>query len=332
MSKLPAGRSQTFRTSGGKAACATVASHIERMETKHHSGDMARTSHFILLLSASLAASSWTCSRQARESATQTARAQTSASLSPSPSPTPSPSKPSQVERIDRTWASRFKFATKSIAKKHQGNRGYEISVDFPQIRKARTSSTRKFNRWMRTKILGYVAQFRRLERAAEVHDKRKKLPPLDISESLELSCRVYYSDERLISLRLTHTVMAMGQMHKIAYYETINYDLKKDRLLSLKDLYRSQRGYLRTVSAYCRNELKRKYQTELTNDQWIDEGTIPQRNNFANWNIVADGILLSFEDYQVGSHAFGQPELIVPYAVLKHMMLRRSLAAKFLK
>jgi hypothetical protein len=181
----------------------------------------------------------------------------------------------------------------------------------------------------MLRKIRSYVTQFAGLERAAEIHDKKRHLKKPGIDESLEIGFLVYHSNDRLISLRLTHTVMALGQMHPIDYYETINYDLKKQRDLNARDLFRH--GYLKAFSAYSRQDLGDNY--EIINDNWFNEGTAPRARNFKNWNIVPDGILISFEDYQVSSHSFGQPELIVPYARIRPVMrprLMRSLVNEF--
>jgi len=166
----------------------------------------------------------------------------------------------------------------------------------------------------MRRKILGYVNEFKGLEQAAEAHDKRKRLPPALITEGLEISHRVYYSDDVLISLRLTHTVMAIGQMHPIDYYETINYDLRKEGPLRERDLFK--RGYLKVFSNYARKELEEKYDLRSMDD-WLKRGTAPTKDNFKNWNIVPDGILIAFEDYQIASHSFGQAEMIIPYSIL---------------
>lgn len=266
------------------------------------------------------------CSHQASQSIGQNNQAVSASSGAPSPVPTPTSGKPAQAEQIDKTWPSKFKFETKSINKKHEGNRGYEISVDYPRIADARTPSTRRFNRWISKKIHSYVAEFKGLEEAAEIHDKRKRLPPLGISESLEIDYLVYYSDNTLISLRLTHTVMAMGQMHPVDYYETINYDLRKGRLLHPLDVFR--RGYLKVWAEFSRRQLKEQYDLA---DEWSKRGTMPEEENFKNWNVVPDGILLSFEDYQIGAHSFGQAEMVIPYAELYRVVRDRGIASQFM-
>jgi hypothetical protein len=253
------------------------------------------------------------------------------ASLSPSPIPTPSPTKPLQAEQIDKTWSSKFSFQAESISRKHEGLRSYDISVDCPLIMNARTPKTRRFNRWMLRKIRGYVTQFESLERAAEIHDRRKRLKKVEIDESLEILYQVYYSDERLISLRLSHIVMALGQMHPIDYYETINYDLQKGHDLHPTEVFR--RRYLKAFSAYAREELKNKYDLDAEwSNEWLKRGTRPYEHNFKNWNITPDGILISFEDYQIAPHAFGQAEMIIPFQQLKRVIRSDSVYASFIR
>jgi hypothetical protein len=108
---------------------------------------------------------------------------------------------------------------------------------------------------------------------------------------------------------------MALGQMHPVDYYETINYDLALRRPLRAGDAFRP--GYLKVLSKYTRRHLKEKYEKDFSKDEWLSEGTAAKRDNFPNWNIVPEGVLISFEDYQIAAHSFGQLELIVPYREL---------------
>lgn len=248
----------------------------------------------------------------------------------PAPLPTSVSAKPSQARPIEKAWSSKYEFATRTISKTHEGNRGYKISVRYPEIKPALTPPTKKFNHWIRSKVRGYVAEFKTLEQAAESHDKRKRLAPSPIREGLSIDYRLYYSDNQLITLRLTHSVMAIGQMHPIDYYETINFDLRRNRALKPRDVFK--RGYLTVFATYSRKELKDKYDLQYTDDDWIRSGTIPVKSNFDNWNIVPDGILISFEDYQVAAHAFGQAEMIIPYAELRRVLRSDSIARDFVK
>ncbi|HKR58162.1 MAG TPA: RsiV family protein [Pyrinomonadaceae bacterium] len=233
------------------------------------------------------------------------------------------PQKPVQSRPIETEWKNRFTFKTHSISEKHDGYCPYELSAEYPEAA-SNNIAVKRFNRWIKRKVLSDVARFRRLELRAEPRARRLGKP--SITEGLELTFRMYYSDKWLISFRLTHSVMAAGHMHPIDYYETINYDLRQGRPLRAGDLFK--RGYLKAFSEFSRKWLSETY--EIPNENWFREGTAPRTRNFPNWNVVPDGILISFEDYQVSSHNFGQPELIVPYPKLKRALRRNPLINGF--
>jgi hypothetical protein len=228
--------------------------------------------------------------------------------------------KPTQAQSIQKRWKNIFAVKTHSISEKHEGYCPYEISAEYPEAI-SRKPAVKKFNKWIKRKILADVKRFRWLELRAE--PRAKKEGRKSLTEGLGLFFEIYFANERLISLRLTHQVMAAGQMHPIDYYETINYDLRKQRSLVARDVFR--RGYLKVFSSYSRKYLTDTY--EISNDDWLNEGTRARRYNFENWTLVPDGVLISFEDYQVSSHSFGQPELIIPYSRLRRVLRTRGFA-----
>jgi Protein of unknown function (DUF3298) len=214
-----------------------------------------------------------------------------------------------QAEQINKKWPNKYTFTSASIATTVAGA---ELKAEYPRAKATGDLKLKRFNRWIRTKILGYVARFKHVARINNRHGHW-------IEMGLDLSYEVFYSDDELISMRLTHGVMEAGQMHPINYYETINYDLQRGRQLRIRDVFR--RGYLKVFSSYSRKWLGETY--EIPNDEWFERGTAPNAHNFSDWNLVPDGVLISFEDYQVSSHSFGQPELVVPYSELQRVIRR---------
>ena len=245
---------------------------------------------------------------------------QITSNISSKATPTPqvltdtAPQKPVQSRPIEMEWKNSFKFKSHSISEKHDGYCPYEMSAEYPEAI-SKNIAVKRFNGWIKRRVLADVARFRNLELRAEPRARRSG--KRSITEGLEINFVMYYSDDWLLSFRLTHRVMAAGQMHPINYYETINYDLRKSRPLRALDVFK--RGYLVVFSRYSRNWLSENY--EIPSQNWFMEGTAPRVKNFPDWNILPDGILISFEDYQVSSHNFGQPELIVPYHELKKVL-----------
>jgi hypothetical protein len=144
-------------------------------------------------------------------------RQQLANDVSSTPAPTPqvftqtAPQKPTQARPIEKDWKNRFTFKTHSISQRHDSYCPYELSAEYPEAG-SKNISVKRFNRWIKRKVLGDVARFRGLELRAEPRARRegKRL----ITEGLELTFDMYYSNDQLISFRLTHRVMAAGQMH----------------------------------------------------------------------------------------------------------------------
>lgn len=84
----------------------------------------------------------------------------------------------------------------------------------------------------------------------------------------------------------------------------------------------------MKHLSDYSRKYLTDRY--EISDKAWLDNGTKPKVDNFLNWNIVPDGVLLSFEDYQVGPHSFGQPEFVAPFNELGGTVRQNTLEKLF--
>ena len=243
----------------------------------------------------------------------------TAPSAIPAAIPNSTPAKPQQAQPLQTTWANKYAFETKSLNWKAD----YELSAEYPEF-SVRFAKLRRFNEWIKKRVLGHAARFRRLAEA-ERHGGKRKIPPIE--QGLALTFTMYYSDSNLISLRLTHRVMEAGQMHPINYYETINYDLQRGRPLRVDEVFKW--GYLKELSTFSRNYLTETY--ELAADDWVRAGTAPRRANFSNWNLVPDGVLLSFEDYQVNAHSFGQPEFVVPFSSLQGVIRRNSIADRLM-
>lgn len=279
---------------------ASVEYHVASARTESHLVHVKKLLAIVALLLLIVLKSTWP-----DQATVQTATQRTS---TPAPESSPTPRSFDQAEPIKEVWPNYFTFTEHSIPSRSFDEDGYDLKVEYPQVSSDKPEA-RRFNRWIKDKVLGYAKEFKTLA-DAEQRRKHKKRPLL---WGLNLSYVVYYSNENLVSLRLTHSLMEAGQMHPIAYYETINFDLKKGRPLRARDIFK--RGYLNKFSTYSRKHLMDHY-VNLHEDE-VKRGTEPRISSFANWNLVPDGVLLSFEDYQVGAHSFGQPEFVVPFTAL---------------
>lgn len=86
------------------------------------------------------------------------------------------------------------------------------------------------------------------------------------------------------------------GAAHPGSYSITLNYDLGQGRELALADLFLPNSNHLETIANYCKAQLSK----ELFFEGPFVDGANPTLENYRDWNITADGLLITFGEYQV--------------------------------
>ena len=107
------------------------------------------------------------------------------------------------------------------------------------------------------------------------------------------------------------------GAAHPGRYTITLNYDLGQGRELALADLFLPNTNYLEVISKDCIAELSKQPFFEGP----FAEGAQPTPENYRNWNITNDGLLITFDEYQVAPYAAGPQTVVVPYRELQGML-----------
>lgn len=117
-----------------------------------------------------------------------------------------------------------------------------------------------------------------------------------------------------LWSFKFDFSVYLAGGAHPYSYSLTVNYDLGQGRQLALSDLFLPNSNYLEVISSYCINELNKR---EIGFDIF-SEGAAPTLENYHNWNITNEGLMITFDQAQVTASAAGPQTIIVPYTALQ--------------
>jgi hypothetical protein len=111
---------------------------------------------------------------------------------------------------------------------------------------------------------------------------------------------------------------------HPYHHHFVLNYDLNNNEKINLDDLFSPDADYLPVLSSYTSSVLNRR----LRDKQMIADGTAPKPENFKNWNIKPNGLLFTFDEYQVAPYVNGAQTVLVPYSILKKMIDPDSLIA----
>lgn len=113
-----------------------------------------------------------------------------------------------------------------------------------------------------------------------------------------------------LWSLKFDFRFYFDGAAHPGLYSITLNYDLGQGRELALSDLFLPNSGYLEAIANYCVTELSK----QPGFGEPFSDGARPTPENYDDWNITPDGLLITFEMYQVAPGASGPIQVLVPY------------------
>ena len=127
--------------------------------------------------------------------------------------------------------------------------------------------------------------------------------------------------DDSILSIRFTIQSYLAGMAHPYHGHRVLNYDLQTGEDIQLESLFNPGTNYLAVLSNFTRKSLTR----HLTVKDMIANGTAPTAENFRNWNIKPNGILITFDEAQVAPYVDGAQSVLVPYSVLKPILSPQS-------
>lgn len=138
-------------------------------------------------------------------------------------------------------------------------------------------------------------------------------LTPLSNGSSLQVMYTLISQTGDLWSFKFDFSFYADTAAHPGSYSITVNYDLGQGRELLLGDLFLPNSNYLEMISSYCLTELRK----QPYSDSFTTSGADPTLENYRNWNITPDGLIITFDTYQVAPGAAGPQIVTVPYGEL---------------
>jgi hypothetical protein len=116
------------------------------------------------------------------------------------------------------------------------------------------------------------------------------------------------------ISVKFTIDIYLEGAAHPGKHTRVLTYDLEAGSNVSMDQLFLTGSDYLKPISVYCINELKSR---DIGFEDFTT-GAVPTPENYSNWNFTPDGLMITFDEYQVGPYAVGAQTVTVPYTELQ--------------
>jgi hypothetical protein len=186
----------------------------------------------------------------------------------------------------------------------------YEIKADLPTLQGSTDSRVLNFNTKMTNLVNGETDAFKK--NVSEIAGD-----PTFAASSLDVKYTLTFQRGDIFSFKFDFSFYSSGAAHPGRYSITVNYDLGQGKELALADLFLPSANYLEAISKYCIAELSK----QPFFDGPFSEGAQPTPENYRNWNITPNGLMITFDEYQVGPYAAGPQQVVVPYSELKALI-----------
>ena len=106
-----------------------------------------------------------------------------------------------------------------------------------------------------------------------------------------------------------------LGCLHDEKYVVSINYDTKKDKILTISDLVQKDENLLNKLSTISFNAIKENKDIDsVKNEEFIKEGIIPIYKNFETFVINKNSLDIYFNEYQILPYYYGVVKVEIPY------------------
>jgi hypothetical protein len=215
----------------------------------------------------------------------------------------PPAARPSAVVQVEQDLGEGLKLVAQEAEDDGRGDFGYYVWS--PLLMGPELEVTQPFNRAVDGFVTFALDDFRQgaVEVAAEP------------GSSIWITHTATVATEDLVSVLFYVDGYVVGAAHPFHYSYSLNYDVGQAQVVGLADLFRPDTDYLGVLSRYCLDNLAQQGVLE-----W-EEGALPAPENYQQWNITPEGLLINFDEYTVAPYAAGPQSVVVPYALLEDIL-----------
>jgi uncharacterized protein DUF3298 len=221
------------------------------------------------------------------------------------------------------------------------GEHSYHFEADYPLIGGESSTSDLETNLCISSFVTRCLQRFRvdSMATTAEKEKMKHGAFPSAADDWLLISHNVHLLTPQALSVEFKLASYTAGAAHPNTHTKTLNFRLHPSMELELCDIFRSPSKYLEVLSDYCVTDLHRQQAQRGFGDadpreelkklrhELVSSGAGPEYCNYERLSLTKHGIIIHFDPYQVGSHAEGTYEVIIPSYELRDVV-REEVAA----
>ncbi|MBI5842403.1 MAG: DUF3298 domain-containing protein [Chloroflexi bacterium] len=137
--------------------------------------------------------------------------------------------------------------------------------------------------------------------------------PPISAGSSLDIQYSLIGQRGDFWSIKFEIMGYADGAAHPYHYSITVNYDLEKGKEITLDEIFLPNSNYLQKISELCKAELAARD----IGFEGFSQGADPLPENYQRWNVSDQGLMITFDEYQVAAYAAGPQVVVIPFGEL---------------
>ena len=192
----------------------------------------------------------------------------------------------------------------------------YNVNVEYPELIDSKSNpSAQGFNQAVMNSVNHEIAVFKThvsgVDKQYGQNIKTDKAKTMQTENFLKMSYQVVYAGQKTIGIRFTMVSNTFASAHPLVYVSTLNYDLEKNKVLSLKDVL--GKHTLNDLAQYCKYSLAKTLSKGDIIEAAIVANTSAKWSNYRNWNLVDKGVLITFDRGTVAPWGQGEVEVMYP-------------------
>ncbi|MFT4060173.1 MAG: RsiV family protein [Legionella sp.] len=132
----------------------------------------------------------------------------------------------------------------------------------------------------------------------------------------LNIIYSIAYQQNNALSIRFNVSIYHRGAVHPLNTVSVLNFI--NGRQVKLADLFVPGADYLKPISKISNKKISAK---NISDAQWIQEGTKPIAENYHNWLFTPHGLAIIFDSYQVAAYVYGAQTVLIPLSAMSRLV-----------
>lgn len=150
-------------------------------------------------------------------------------------------------------------------------------------------------------------------------------------ANNITITYQQFTSMDNVISILFQSQINYQHLAHPITTFMALNYDLTNRKQLAFSDVFIDANEALDRLSSYSYQVLSKALLDDAPSQEvqeitikMLKQGTAPTAENYKHWNLLKEGIVITFDPAQVAASYRGKQQVTMPLSELSSVLTPR--------